>query len=418
MAVGASPPPAPLPVGLFHFRGFLLLLAAALLLSGCQGRSRSEMVVWSGLKEPEIEVLRVAAAEFTRAEGVPVRFVQVPFDELQPKVQVSVPVGQGPDLVTGPQDWIGPFATANLIQPIAPDEATLKAFIPVSLDVMRERGKLYGLPLSVTALGLVTNRKLVPRPPETMDELIAVAGRLTGDGRYGFLFDDTDFYGAWPFFGGYGAYLFGKGPQGLDPQDVGLDNAGAVRAGQLIADFHHRYHLIPVGTEKNSANALFLGGKCAMTITGPWSLHEYRERGIDYVFSPIPRLDNGRWPSPMVGVDGLMLTTSTRDAGRAARLMAVLAGREAQVQLHLSAGRIPARRDSQADPRVASNPDVQAIGRSVEHGTPMPTIPALAQVWEPMADALRRITAGGDEPKAALDAAGQRIRKKIRMMMQ
>lgn len=388
-----------------------------LILSSTRARDQRELVVWTAFKDSEIPVLRRAADTFQAAEGIPVRIIRVPFQELQPKVQVSVPVGQGPDLVTGPHDWIGNFVQANMVSPIDLDAAALAPYLPVSLQAMRYRGKTYGLPVSVSTLGLVINRKIVPQPPASMTDLLTQARALTHDGSYGFLFDDTDFFFAYPFFGGYGAYIFAQGPDGLDPFKLGLDTPDAVRAAQFLADLHTN-GIIPVGTKKESASSLFREGKCAMTITGPWALQDYRDKQIDYQFTPLPILDNGKWPQPLVSVDGVMLTRSSRNPALATRLMLALTSKNAEVELNLSAGRIPARTDSQADPRVASNPDVPAIGASVEKGIPMPAIPAVSQVWGPMSDALTLITSGQAPPEAQLRSTVKQIENNIRKSME
>ena len=395
----------------------LVVAFALLVLSSMRARNQRELVVWTAFKDSEIPVLRRAADAFEAAEGVPVRLIRVPFQELQPKVQVSVPVGQGPDLVTGPHDWIGNFAQANMVAPVELDSNALAPYLPVSLQAMRYRDKLYGLPVSVSTLGLVINKRLVPQAPASMTELLAQAHALTHDGAYGFLFDDTDFFFAYPFFGGYGAYIFAPGASGPDPFRLGLDTPDAIRAATFLADLH-RSGLVPVGTKKESASSLFREGRCAMTITGPWALQDYREKKIDYQFMPIPVLDNGKWPQPLVSVDGVMLTRSSRDPALATRLMLALTGCNAEVELNLSAGRIPARADAQADPRVAANPDVPAIGASVEKGIPMPAIPAISQVWGPMGDALTLITSGQAPPEAQLKSTVTQIVDNIRKSME
>jgi arabinogalactan oligomer/maltooligosaccharide transport system substrate-binding protein len=395
---------------------FGVLAVAAVLLVWVSFRpvDRREIVIWTGFKDTEIAVLRKAADAFEQSEHVPVRIVRVPFTELQPKIQVSVPVGQGPDLVTGPHDWIGTFVQAGMLGAASVDEAARAPYLKVALEAMSYQGRLYGLPLSVSTLGLVVNRKLVPDLPTSMPDLIEKAKRLTRGGQYGFLFDDTDFYFAYPFFGGYGAYIFPQGAQGLDDTRVGLDSPGAIRAAQFLADLHQKWQLMPPGTNKNNANSAFLGGECAMTITGPWALQDYRDKHIDYVFMPIPILDNGRWPQPLVGVDGVMLTACSRNPEGATRLMLALASQESEVELNLSAGRIPARRDAQADPRVAQNPDVPAIGACVEKGIPMPSIPAVQLIWQPMEDALKLITTGEAQPAEMLHQTAARILDNIR----
>lgn len=392
---------------------FALLVAASL-----RARDPRELVVWTAFKDSEIPVLRRAADAFAATEGVPVRIIRVPFQELQPKIQVSVPVGQGPDLVTGPHDWIGSFVQADMVAPVEIPDAALTPYLRVALQAMRYRGALYGLPFSVSTLGLVVNRALVSDPPDTFSELIDDAKELTHDGRYGLLFDDTDFFFAYPFFGGYGACIFQPGTDGPDPLRLGLDTPEAIQAAQLLRDLHHTHGLIPVGTRKESASSLFREGRCAMTITGPWALQDYRDKHIDYQFMPIPPLDNGRWPQPLVSVDGVMLTRSSRHPAMATRLMLALTDKESEVTLNLSAGRIPARLDAQQDARVAANPDVPAIGASVEKGIPMPAIPAIAQVWGPMSDALTLITSGQAVPEDQLRATTRQISENIRKSME
>lgn len=437
-AAPVSPPPVGMPSPFLSHPtkgqalGWLVILAAIILLCGAylssrQAVVRNELVVWSSFKEEELKVFREVCARFTEREKIPVRIVLTPFLELQPKLQVSVPVGQGPDLFTAPPDWIGKLVKTQVVRPLVADalpEAEMRQFLSVSLKAMQIDGQQYGLPLSVTALGLVTNRRLCPEPPKTFQELLVKAKERTHDDQYGFLFDTNDFYFAWPFFGGEGAYIFKTLPDGrLDPLDVGLGGDAAVRAAQLLSDLTLKEKLIPQGTDKNSANGKFLDGKCAMTITGPWSLKDYKDHKdkdgrpdpIDYVFTPIPPLENGRYPTSPVGVDGLLLTRCSRHPDAATRLMLALAGREAEVALHLAAGRVPARQDALADPRVASNPDVKAIGEAVEKGSPLPTITEAEAVWEPMVQALKLMNVPPGQPvRPTLEEATARIIAKIK----
>ena len=395
----------------------LAVLITLLALSSSRAARERELVVWTAFKDSEIPVLRRAADAFEGAEGVRVRIIRVPFQELQAKVQVSVPVGQGPDLITGPHDWIGTFAQADMVSAVELAEASTSEYLPVALQAVRYRGRLYGLPVSVSTLGLVVNKKLIDDVPDTFPELLEKARTLTHDDRFGFLFDDTDLFFAWPFFGGYGAHIFAEGPDGLDPLKVGLDSPEAVKAAALLQSLHTT-HIIPVGTRKESASSLFREGRCAMTITGPWSLQDYRDKQIDYRFVPIPKLDNGRWPQPLVSVDAIFLSRSSREPALATRLMQALTSRNAEAELNLAAGRIPARRDAQDDERVARNPDVPAIGRCVDKGVPMPAIPAMTQVWGPMADALTLITSGQAPPDAGLAQAVRQIIENIKKSME
>lgn len=394
---------------------FLVIIFAVF--PGCNKASKTyEITVWTPMTE--MAVLNNIAEDFKKEYKIAVKIMRVPFEELQPKFQVAAPVGQGPELITGPHDWIGPFATAKLIAPIDVTREKLKQFIPVGLKAMSYGGKLYGLPLSLEAIGLIYNKKLVPRAPETLEELIKIAQELNRGDQNGFLFDINDFYFAWPFFGGYGAYIFKETKNGLDPLDIGLDNAGAIKAAQLILDFQEKYKLIPRGTNKDIASGRFIAGKLAMTINGPWALVDYKKTGIDYAVARIPKLENGKYPTPLVGVFGVMLNSKAKNKVAAVKFMNFLCNRKNQVAIYLAGGRIPSRFDAQADPEVIKNPDIRAIGECANAGTPMPNIPALSQVWQPMAEALQLITTKKQKPEEALAGASKRIKKNIERMME
>jgi maltose/maltodextrin transport system substrate-binding protein len=420
---------------------FLVLIGA--LLCGCAAsrREKQELTVWTDM--PEMSSLKSAARRFTLKHHVPVKFERTNLIELKPKYQVAAPVRQGPDIITGPHDWVGPFATAHLIAPITLSPGEQAQYLPVSLKVMSFDGKLYGLPLCVESLGLIYNKKLISKPPETMKELLQKAQELNKGEISGFLFDINDFYITWPFYGGYGAYIFKDTPAGLDPMDIGLDTPGAVEAARFILDLKDKYHLMEQGINKDIANGRFMDNKLAMTLNGPWALADYKKQKISFGFSRIPKLDNGRYPSPLVGVQGIMLNSRTSRPELAMELMKEICSSEGQVDLYLEGGRIPSRYDAQDDPRISQkavlkdafllspaggltflfctsyepNTEVKGILEAAGVGTPMPNIPQFVAVWQPMIEANQLMSMGKLAPEAALKQATERIRKDIKRMM-
>ncbi len=55
----------------------------------------------------------------------------------------------------------------------------------------------------------------------------------------------------------------------------------------------------------------------------------------------------------------------------------------------------------------------KAVAVQSQRGVPMPNIPEMGQVWEPMAQALQLIAMGEQEPKPALDDAVKAIKENI-----
>ncbi len=416
----------------------------------------------------ETEALKKAAARFEKQEGYSVRIVRVPFEELQPKFQVAAPVRKGPDLITGPHDWVGPFATAELISPIEISGQEKSKFLEVPIKTLSFKGKLYGLPISMETLGLIYNKKFIKKPPSTMRELITIAdcanrgkieelkGKKSADGNSyddmlnyeaikstkvsGFLYEIEDFYFSWGFLGGFGAYIFKDTPEGLDPYDIGLAKAEAVKAMHYLMDLKNKYNLIPQGMSKDIANGRFMENDLLFTINGPWALVDYKKQKIDFGFAPLPKLENGRHPAPFVGVQGIYLNSRSEKKAIATKLMKEICSQQGQVDIYLEGGRVPSRYDSQEDKRLSTkvsmkrhrsgystaslvtdlekeeNEDLKGILEAASNGTPMPNLPELGAIWTPMKEAIQLIMNGKQTPEQALPAAQERIKSNVERM--
>ena len=92
-------------------------------------------------------------------------------------------------------------------------------------------GKIWGYPLAIEAIGLIYNKDLVPTPPKTFDEVIALDKKLSAQGKKAILWDYNNTYFTWPLLAANGGYAFKQKADGTyDPAKVGVNNAGALRA--------------------------------------------------------------------------------------------------------------------------------------------------------------------------------------------
>lgn len=426
--------------------------------------SGKELVLWTDMTESQS--LKAAAERFKEKEGWNVRIVRVPFEEMRPKFQTAGPVRKGPDVITGPHDWVGNFAVAGLIAPIEISDEKRKEFLSVPLKALSYGGKLYGLPISIEAAGLIYNKEFIKKAPEVMEDLIVISqhanqGNLSelrgtkydeyinyeacaGKKLTGFLYEVEDFYFTWAFLGGYGAYIFKDTPQGLDPEDNGLGSPEAVKAVEFICDLDRKYKLIPQGMSKDIANARFMENSLLFTFNGPWALADYKKRDIDYGFSPLPKLDNGKNPAVFVGVQGIYLNSKSVNKEMAVKFMEEVCGREGEVNIYMEGGRIPSRYDAQQDSRLAYIPVLKSESKvggyssfsyaadismeendilkgvldSAAIGSPMPNIPQMNAVWQPMKESVQLIFRGKEPAEKSLKEASARITKDVKGMME
>ncbi|MBI0444830.1 extracellular solute-binding protein, partial [Deinococcus sp. DB0503] len=197
--------------------------------------SAATITVWTHFGGPEQAWLKEQAQAFEKKTGNRVQLVNVPFEQIPDKFIQSAPKGQGPDLlVTQPQDRIGQYAAAGVIEPMDKYLISRSDLDKTALGAMTYKGKLFGLPMFAEAVGVVYNKKLVPNAPTTWAEFLKVAQANTGSGKFGYLEDLSEAYQNYGVISAYGGYVFKNNGGTLNVKDVGLNNAGAVKASGFL----------------------------------------------------------------------------------------------------------------------------------------------------------------------------------------
>ncbi|MEM0335955.1 MAG: extracellular solute-binding protein, partial [Thermofilum sp.] len=132
-----------------------------------------KVVIWTAWTGGEYDALKAVVEDFkAKNPNYEIDIVNVPFDQLKGKVIQAVPVGEGPDLFTGPHDWTGELAAAGVVVDISKEIAAFRGeYMESALAGVELKGKVYGLPESIKLPALIVNKKLLPTPPKTLSEL-------------------------------------------------------------------------------------------------------------------------------------------------------------------------------------------------------------------------------------------------------
>ena len=128
-------------------------------------RPRSGIVLWHAYNGDERAALEQTGARVERRASRRRRsmLVAVPYDAFADKLSSAIPRGNGPDLFIYPQDRIGDWADAGVIEPIEfwVDDARADRFTTDAFSAMAYRGSLWGLPMAVKSLALYYRTDLV-----------------------------------------------------------------------------------------------------------------------------------------------------------------------------------------------------------------------------------------------------------------
>ena len=378
-----------------------------------KGEGSKEGVLTLWVSKVAIPAVSGVAADFTAKYNVQVSVQELDFGAIRDDLKTAGPAGEGPDIIVGAHDWLGELVSNGLLEPLDLG-AKAASFDPVAIKAFTYDKNLYGLPYALEAVALIYNKDLVPTPPKTWKELKDIAQKLQDEKKvdmgYGLQTGGADPYHTYPIITGFGGYVFKQNPDGTyDPTDVGLDNAGGQEAMKEL-DSMVKSGLIRQNVSGSDLDSLFVAGKVAMVIGGPWRLGDLRKSGINYGIAKIP--GSTQDAIPFVGAQGFMVSAFGKNKEVAKAFLGEYMAADAPMQSIFEADpRIPAWLPTQ---KAVTDPDIAAFAASAAGGQPMPAIPQMSQVWTDWTKALDLVWQQSADPVQAIKDAANAIREKIK----
>jgi maltose/maltodextrin transport system substrate-binding protein len=380
------------------------LMASALLvvsiLPALAMADRGTLLIWIGADRGYRGMTKIGE-EFTKKTGVKV-VVEHP-DDLPSQFVQPARIGEGPDIVIWTHDRIGEWFNAGRLQPLNPSKAVLNSAESFGWSAFTVGGKIYGYPISVETVALIYNTDLVPVPPKSFNEVLALDQKLKVNGKQAILWDYTNALFTWPLLAAGGAQLFSPKIDGS--MKTAINNAGAIDGIEILMK------LINSGAMKRSASYTdvvdgFTSGKVAMMINGPWAWTDAKKAGINVGASLIPTV-NGKQAQPFVSVLGAMVSISSANKELAIeflqdQMLSVDGLKILNADVALG---VPTNKELFKELR--SDPLIVATLTSTRNGVPTPSNPAMQRFWTVMKTALENITEGRQSAKEGLDAAAQ-----------
>jgi maltose-binding protein MalE len=269
-------------------------------------------------------------------------------------------------------------------------------------------------------LTLVYNKKLVPVPPTTERELVAIGRSVTadldGDGktdRYGLTWNYTEPFFFIPFMTGFGGWI-------MDSTDTPtLENRGTIDGLEFVKALRDVYGIIPNEADYNVADMLFKDGHAGMIINGDWSWVDYRKAGIDFGVAPLPRITStGLWCGSMVSPKGFSVNVNVTEARRpwVVALIRYLMLPENQRESAEDLYTMPTHLEIQRSEFVQRNEILRNSRVAIDHGHPMPVVPQLRAVWDAMRPSYQAVLAGTTTAERAARDMQQRALQRIKEM--
>lgn len=381
----------------------LLILALTLILLGGCRRGRDERIRITIWHQDRIDVRVILQRQLARFMQIhpEVRAEELfkETEELRSGFIIAALAGQGPEIVYGPSDQVGPFELMNIILPLETifDSTWQSQYDPRALTWYK--GHLYQVADKLgNHLTLVYNKKLVPDPPTNERELIeigkSVTADLNGDGRidrYGLTWNYTEPFFFIPFMTGFGGWI-------MDAEGrPTLDSRGTIDGLKFIKELRDVYKIIPNEADYNIADILFKDGNAGMIVNGDWSWAGYQKAGLDIGVAPLPEITStGLWCGTMVSPKGFSLNVNVSDEKKkwAVELIRFLMMPENQLESTRELYTMPTHNDVRRSDFVRNNEILRNSQIAIDHGRPMPVVPELRAIWDAMRPSYQAVLAG------------------------
>lgn len=339
---------------------------------------------WSG---EEATVLSSVIAKYESISGNKVIISGVAFDNFQSRFKGMSSRGNPPDVIVGPADWLGAFASSNLILPLNSyiPESDRRDFIKSCISSCYFNDTLYGLPESVRLLALYYNKDLISTPPATTRDMISLGLRITNEdnGVYGLVYPKESYYYHIPWLTGYGGKILDDNNR---PTFNSKEQIESVKFARSLTLGHKK--IMPEGDlNVDLALMMFNQNMAGMMIGGNWLLGDLKNnRRLKFGVAKLPILSDTNIPAkPIAGSDVLMISAKTPYREASLDFIQFLTSSDVQGEF-VKAGHIPTRDTVYEMRKVKNSPfyeELKKFREQLDNTVPMPTAPEMNYgVWD------------------------------------
>ncbi len=320
-----------------------------------------------------------------------------------------------PDVLQLDVVWTAEFAAAGWIRPLELPAAARDDFFPAPLAAARWRERLYALPWFVDVGVLYWRTDLLEAPPQSFAALErqAQAALARGDVELGWIFQGARYEGLVTVFL---ELLAARGGAILDAEGrVVVDREPAVAALAALRDAIQVSGVAPrevLTWQEEPVRLAFQNGRALFMRNWPYAHALLRDPERSKVA--------GRFavaPLPAAALGGqLLAVNAASDVPEAARLLvAFLTAPEQLRERAARLGQLPPRRSLYDDPELAEAlaiPVEDALA-SIERAVPRPVTPLWTELSSTLQVHLHRALSGQREPREALTAAADELRRRL-----
>jgi arabinogalactan oligomer/maltooligosaccharide transport system substrate-binding protein len=328
-------------------------------------------------------------------------------ETLREDFQTASLAGAAPDLLWTVSDHLGPFTSADLIQPVD-NLVDLSKYVTSATDAVKSPdGQTWGVPISNgNHLMVLYNKSLIEKAPATTDEMITMgkAFKAANPDKEFLVYNQTEGFWFVPWLGGFGGKVFAA--DGVTPT---LNTQAMIDTFQFLHDIKYVDGIIPSEADYDTSDTMFKEGKAAMIINGDWSLSGYKEAlGDNLGIAVIPQVSaTGMYPAPYTSGVFFMVPKGLEGDKLAVVVdfMNFATNKENQLDMVTKLTRLPALTEALSDKLITDDPILAGSAAQMAYGTPMPTVVEIRCVWDAIKPELIAVYSNSEDATTAANNA-------------
>jgi len=409
---------------------------------------KSDLVIADGLRQNEIALLKSQIATFQKAyPNVKVTNLHYNSLELGELIKSAAGTSQMPDLIIAPSDYVADWTQVKALQPAAKvlDQTTLDSYIPNALGASQLNGVQWGVPYNYGNVAvLLYNRKLIPNPPTTTDEMVKLAKDLTDakgqgakDKDYGLALDinQPTWFVAW--LGGFGGAVMDANNQPT------LNTPEMVKTLQFYQDLVAKDKVASTQYEfgQNQLEYAFRDGRLGMMIAGDWSIptfggakldkpknqalatttpaatnpttgpasievtpgaNDYADK-FELGVAPLPKVSaTGKYPAPFINNKSIFIGAQVKaDHLKAAKAFSEFLAKPEQQQDMINKAMLPTTQAALNSELIKNNPVLSGLAAQLAVAKPQPSAYEMRAIWDAILPNLQAVSAEVMKPADA-----------------
>jgi len=391
----------------------------------CAGRRAEHTIEFWGLGR-EGEVVTELLPEFERETGIKVDVQQIPWTAAHEKILTAHVGGSLPDALQVGNSWMSELVTIGAIVPLEETLVDRADYFAGIWDTNVVGRKLYGIPWYVDTRLLFYRTDMIPTPPRTWSEWMAVMEKLKRENR------SRDFYpivmptNEWPqpviLALQRGAVLVDE------PAQARFDDPRFIEGFSFYVEMFRRGYAPAVSnTQVANIYQQFGEGHIAMWITGPWDVGNLRtrlapEQQKTWSTAPLPSPDGTESPGvSLAGGSSLVVSSRSKKQEAAKKLIAFLSRPDIQARFYELSGDLPARRSAWRAPALVADRELGAFAKQLDRTVALPRLPEAENIVNLVAEHGQMAVRGqmtARQAALALDAKVDRMLEKRRWVVQ